>query len=108
MRTRAWIATLFIPLILCGGCGKADDPDTIAATIHQLLDGKAPDHVSADAWKDTHEFYKRRHDAPAWMMDGQRTHADQAVEILGRAREHGLDPANYDQEEIVRLRSLVM
>ena len=110
MGPRAPIATLFvlIPLILCGGCGKADDPDTVALTIHQLLDGKPPDHVRADAWKDTHEFYKQRQDAPAWMMDGQGMHADQAVEILGGAREHGLDPANYDQQEIVRLRSLVM
>jgi murein L,D-transpeptidase YcbB/YkuD len=108
MGTRAWAATLFIPLILCAGCGKADDPDTVALTIHQLLDGKAPDHVSAEAWKDTHEFYKRRQDAPAWMMDDQRTNADAAVETLGRAREHGLDPANYDQQEIARLRSLVM
>jgi Uncharacterized protein conserved in bacteria len=108
MGTRAWAATLFIPLILCAGCGKADDPDAVALTIHQLLDGKAPDHVSAEAWKDTHEFYKRRQDAPAWMMDDQRTNADAAVETLGRAREHGLDPANYDQQEIARLRSLVM
>jgi murein L,D-transpeptidase YcbB/YkuD len=42
------------------------------------------------------------------MMDDQRTNADAAVETLGRAREHGLDPANYDQQEIARLRSLVM
>jgi len=108
MGTRAWAATLFVSLILCVGCGKADDPDRIALTIHRLLDGKAPDHVSAEAWKDTHEFYKRRQDAPAWMMDDQRTNADVAVETLGRAREHGLDPANYDEQEIARLRSLAM
>ena len=42
MGTRAWIATLFfIPLILCAGCGKADDSDTVAASIHQVLAGKA-------------------------------------------------------------------
>jgi len=108
MGTRAWAATLFVSLILCAGCGKADDPDRVALTIHRLLDGKAPDHVSAEAWKDTHEFYKQRQDAPAWMMDDQRTNADAAVETLGRARQHGLDPANYDEREIARLRSLVM
>jgi len=93
MGTRAWIATLFIPLILGAGCGKADDPDTVSAYIDQFFAGKAPAHVSAEAWKDTHEFYKRRQDAPAWMMDDQRTNADVAVETLGRAREHGLDQA---------------
>jgi murein L,D-transpeptidase YcbB/YkuD len=106
METRAWIAIVFIALILCAGCGKADDTDTVAASIHQVLAGKAPTHVSADAWKDTHEFYTRRQHAPAWMMDDQMVRADAAVAVLGRAREHGLDDADYDEPEIVRLRSL--
>ena len=108
METRAWIATSFLALILCAGCGKADDSDTVAASIRQSLAGKAPAHVSADAWRDTHEFYSRRQDAPAWMMEGQEQRADAAVTILGRAHEHGLDPADYDEQEIVRLRSLTM
>src|SRR6187551_624678 len=106
MGTRAWIATLFIPLILGAGCGKADDSDTVAASIDQVLAGKAPAHVSADAWKDTHEFYTRREHAPAWMMEDQGMRADAAVAILGRAREHGLNAADYDEQEIIKLRSL--
>ena len=81
MGTRAWIATLFIPLICCAGCGQADDSERVAESIHQVLAGKAPAHVSADAWKDTHEFYSRRRHAPAWMMDDQaqrRRRTDQA------------------------------
>ena len=108
METRAWIATLFIALILCAGCGKADDSDTVAASIRQVLAGKAPANVSADAWKDTHEFYTRRQHAPAWMMDDQGMRADAAIAVLGRAREHGLDAADYDEQEIIRLRSLPM
>jgi murein L,D-transpeptidase YcbB/YkuD len=108
MGTRAWIATLFIPLILCAGCGKADDSDTVAACIQQVLAGKAPAHVSADAWKDTHEFYTRREHAPAWMMEDQGMRANAAIAVLGRAREHGLDPADYDEPEIIRLRSLTL
>ena len=106
MGTRAWIATVFIALILCAGCGKADDTDTVAASIHQVLAGKAPAHVSATAWQDTHEFYTRRQHAPAWMMDDQGMRADAAVALLGRAREHGLDAADYDEPELIRLRSL--
>ena len=34
--------------------------------------------------------------------------ADAAVAVLGRAREHGLDAADYDEQEIIRLRSLPM
>ena len=105
MGTRAWIATLFIPLILCAGCGKADDSEAVAATIRQILVGKAPAHVSANAWKDTHEFYSRRQDVPAWMLDDHGMRADTAVAVLGRAREHGLNAADYDEQDIIRLRS---
>lgn len=108
MGTRAWSATLFISLILCAGCGKADDSETVATSIRQVLAGKAPANVSADAWKDTHEFYTRRQDMPAWMMDDQSMRADTAIAVLGRAREHGLDAADYDEQEIIKRRSLAL
>jgi murein L,D-transpeptidase YcbB/YkuD len=106
METRAWIATLFLALILGAGCGKADDSDTVAVSIRQVLAGKAPAHISTDAWKDTHEFYAQRQHATAWMMEDQAQRADEAVALLGRAREHGLDPASYDEQGIIRLRSV--
>ena len=106
MRTRAWIATLFIPLILGAGCSKADDSQRVAESIQRVLARKAPTHVSADAWTDTHEFYSRRQYAPAWMMNDQAMRADAAIALLDRAREHGLDPADYDDQEILRLRLL--
>jgi murein L,D-transpeptidase YcbB/YkuD len=106
MGTRAWIATLFIPLILGAGCGTADDTERVAESIGEVLAGKAPPHISADAWKDTHEFYSRRQHAPAWMLKDQPMRADAAIAMLGRAREHGLDPADYDEHDIIRLRSL--
>jgi murein L,D-transpeptidase YcbB/YkuD len=106
METRAWIATFFLGLIFCAGCGKSDDTDTVAVSIRQVLAGKAPAHISADAWKDTHEFYARRQHATAWMMENQAPRADAAVALIGRAREHGLDAADYNEQEIVRLRSL--
>ena len=107
MATRAWIATLFIPLILCAGCGKTDDSQRVAESIQQVLAGKAPAHVSAAAWKDTHEFYSRRQHAPAWTMTDQAMRADAAIALLGRSREHGLDPDDYDEQDIIRLRSLL-
>jgi murein L,D-transpeptidase YcbB/YkuD len=106
MGTRAWTSSLFISLLFCAGCGTGDDTETVAASIRQVLTAKAPAHVSAAAWKDTHEFYARRQGAPVWMMDAPATLADSAVAVLGRAREHGLDPENYDEQEIIRLRSL--
>jgi murein L,D-transpeptidase YcbB/YkuD len=107
MGTRAWIAPALV-LILCVGCGKRDDRDTVSAYIDQLFTGKPPAHLSPAAWKDTHEFYSRRHHAPAWAMNDQTTHADDAIAVIRRAREHGFDPADYDEQEIVRLRTLSM
>jgi murein L,D-transpeptidase YcbB/YkuD len=108
MGTRAWFAALFIPLILCAGCGKADDSERVAEAIRHELAEKAPLHVSAQAWKDTREFYSRRQHAPAWTMAGQAMRADAAIALLGRSREHGLVPVNYDEQDILRLRSLLM
>jgi murein L,D-transpeptidase YcbB/YkuD len=106
MGTRAWLASFVCALILCNGCGKADHTEKVAASIRQLLAGKAPAHVSAEAWKDTHEFYARRQDVPAWTMDDQVMRADMAVKVLGTAKAHGLDPADYNEQDIIRLRTL--
>ena len=107
MGTRAWLAPA-LALILCIGCGKRDNRDTVSAYIDQLFTGKPPAHLNAAAWKDTHEFYSRRNHAPAWAMNDQTRQADEAIAVIQRAREHGFDPADYDEQEIVRLRTLSM
>lgn len=106
MGTRAWMAALIYALVLGYGCGNADHKEEVAASIRQVLAGKAPAHVSAEAWKDTHEFYARRQDAPAWTMDDQVMRGDVAVKVLGTAKAHGLDPADYNEQDIIRLRTL--
>ena len=100
------MVALVCVLVLGHGCGNADDTETVAASIRQVLGRKPPAHVSAEAWKDTHEFYARRQQAPAWTMDDQVMRADAAVRVLGSAKTHGLDSADYDDQEIVRLRTL--
>jgi murein L,D-transpeptidase YcbB/YkuD len=106
MGTPSWITTLFIALIISSGCGNANDTEAVAASIHQVLAERPPTHVSAEAWKDTHEFYSRRQQAPAWMMDDQSMRADAAVRVLETAKEHGLDPAEYGDQDIIKLRAL--
>ena len=106
MGTRAWIVMLCIAPLFFIGCGNRDDTETVAASIRQVLAEKKPAHVSADAWKDTHELYARREQAPLWMMEREAAHADAAVKLLGAARNHGLDPADYDEQDIVKLRTL--
>jgi murein L,D-transpeptidase YcbB/YkuD len=105
MGPRAWLATLTCALILGNGCANSDDTEQVAASIHQVLAGTLPAHVNAAAWKDTHQFYTQRQDLPIWMMDLSR--AEVAVMILDSAKAHGLDPADYGQADIIRLRMLL-
>jgi murein L,D-transpeptidase YcbB/YkuD len=109
MGIRAVTATLLISLISWAACSATDHSDAVADdSIRNILAGKNPAHVSNNTWADTHEFYARRQYALAWMMDDQGMRAETAVSVLGRAREHGLDAADYDEQEIIRLRSLLM
>jgi murein L,D-transpeptidase YcbB/YkuD len=108
MRTRAWLLPLLIAPILFIGCGKDDTPE-IAAAIGQTLAAKRPAQVSAEVWNDTNEFYSRRENTPAWPAagaEGATTRADEAIQLLRRAKEHGLEPADYGEQELVRLRAL--
>ena len=46
------------------------------------------------------EFYARREFKPAWNVDAQ---VDEFVDLVGRAHEEGLDPADYLHPELVQL-----
>jgi murein L,D-transpeptidase YcbB/YkuD len=78
----------------------------VAASIGEALAGKPPAHTSAAAWKDTQEFYARRGGSPVWMMSNQAMSAEAAVKLLGTAKSHGLDPTDYSEQEVVKLRTL--
>ncbi len=105
MRTRTWSVLLLTASFLCNGC-STDETPKVATAIHQVLAGKRPAQISADAWRDTNDFYTRREHRPAWIMEDQAMRADAAVRVLGRATEHGLDPAAYSEQDIAKLLSL--
>jgi len=106
MRPRAWTLVLFLAPFICIGCGSTDDPATVAVAIHQVLSEEAPAQVSAAAWTDTQEFYKRGDDAPVWAMPNDAMRADAAMQVIANAKQHGLDPNDYGDEDIIRLRTL--
>jgi len=59
--------------------------------------------VSGGALASAHiipEFYARREFKPAWNVDAQ---VDEFVDLVGRAHEEGLDPADYLHPELVQL-----
>lgn len=106
MGPRAWRTPLILGLAFVGACSRTDSAQQIAASIEQQLGQKPPSHVSAGAWKDTHEFYARRQQTLAWMVDEQGTKVDAAIKTLNSAAAHGLKPADYDEQAIMKLRTL--
>jgi murein L,D-transpeptidase YcbB/YkuD len=106
MRPRAWTLVLLVAPFFYTGCGSADDPAKISAAIRQMLSQSAPAQVTAAAWTDTQEFYKRGGHAAVWAMESDASRADAAIQIIAKAKQHGLDPTDYSDPEIVRLRTL--
>ncbi len=105
MRLRAWAISLLFTPILLAGCG-GDDSSKVAAAIGRVLDSKPPAHVSTEAWTDTHEFYRRRENLPAWTMDEDSMLAEAALQVVRSARDHGLVPGDYGEQDIVSFRTL--
>jgi murein L,D-transpeptidase YcbB/YkuD len=106
MGTRLWRSALIVALFLAGGCSRGDDSAAVAASIQQLVTQQVPAQSSAAAWKHTNEFYARREYAPAWMLDDEGVLAAAAAKVLSSAKNHGLDPADYDERGIIELRQL--
>lgn len=80
------------------------DTASIADAIPLALeDLPRSDQLAADV----SAFYDRRDGAPAWVVDRRGEAAAQAVEAIGHAPAHGLDPAAYDADglraELTRL-----
>jgi murein L,D-transpeptidase YcbB/YkuD len=105
MRLRAWTVPLFIAPLLFTGCG-GDDSSKVAEAIKQVLADKPPAHVGKEAWADTHEFYRTREHLPAWTMDDQSMLIETALHVVSSARDHGLDPADYGEQDILAWRAL--
>ena len=80
--------------------------------IRKLLDAgvaalNVADTTGADStWVWVTEFYAQRGDAPAWSGREPHRRATQLVDALQRIGEAGLDPVDYDTEELTRLLAL--
>ena len=105
MNLRIWTIPVLIAPILSTACG-GDDSGRVAAAISQVLDSKPPAQVSAEAWTDTHEFYRHRENLPAWTMDDGSMLAETALQVVRSAKDHGLAPGDYGEQDIVRFRTL--
>jgi len=100
--TCAWIVSLVCAPFLLAGCGDRDNTPQVAAAIHQVLAGKPLVAAKAEAWTDVREFYNRRQNVPAWL-DEEAANTEGTVHVVRTAREHGLDPADYGEQDIVKL-----
>jgi murein L,D-transpeptidase YcbB/YkuD len=77
--------------------------------IRELLDAgvaalNVADTTGADStWAWVREFYAQRGDNPAWSGREPHRRATQLVDALQRIGDAGLDPVDYDTEELTRL-----
>lgn len=102
------VHVLLLPIVLLAllacGCTKKDTTPQVGAAIEQALSGKPVASSTAGAWKDVREFYKQRQNKPAWVTDRfTDERAADALIVLRSATDHGLNPADYAEPDIVRL-----
>ena len=93
--TRAWILAVGLAAV---GCGITDTTPQTTLAIEQLVAAAPPADVSEDVWQDVRHFYRERMHEPAWVGDGVSTKAAEALALLRRASEHGLTPADYNED----------
>src|SRR5262245_2739608 len=101
---RAWTIALSVLLFpLLSACGWNDLTPEVTAAIRERVASTSAAAARADVSKDVREFYARREFAPAWIDEDEGSRSHQSVNVLETATEHGLAPADYDQQDIVRL-----
>jgi L,D-transpeptidase YcbB len=101
---RCWAVALVVATGFdTGGCRKDEEPAATAASLQQILSGKAVMSVKGAVWTDVREFYKRREDAPAWVTPEVTSQAEDALQVLRAAWQHGLRPADYGEPQARQL-----
>jgi murein L,D-transpeptidase YcbB/YkuD len=97
------IALTLAAAMAAAGCGEsAARQSEVRTSLERALARPRPPYVTADAegrklWKLTHQFYERRHHAPAWIKGtAPLPHVSELIAALNAASEEGLDPQLYN------------
>jgi len=99
MVIRCRALTLFVVLVVIGGCSRSDN-SRHAAPLRQLVSGTPAwvktDPVGARLWKIEKAFYAERQYLPVWV-DGDRPtpRMKDLLQQLRMSDAHGLQPASY-------------
>jgi murein L,D-transpeptidase YcbB/YkuD len=104
--TQRWAVIVVITVIggwVSDGCRKSDDTTATAAALRQVLDGKPVIGAQASVWADVREFYKRRDGAPVWVKHTFTANAEDALQLLRTAWQHGFAPADYGEQPVRQL-----
>src|SRR6266851_4268739 len=99
--TRCSAAALIVVIIgsVSDGCRKSDGPAATAAALQQILAGKPVMPVNAAVWADVREFYKRHEGGPLWVTQTYTSNAENVLQVLRTASQHGLQPADYGEPQ---------
>lgn len=96
LRSRVWV--FLIAGSLCGACGTSDNRSAAVQRVQHTIAAGQPAGVESIAWKDVSHFYAQRSYEPAWVLEPAR--AQEAVQLVERAMEHGLAPGDYDHARL--------
>ena len=91
------IAVTAIGVSAASSCTKRGDLDGVSTAVTRALAATPPRAVARDVWTTAAKFYTARAGAPAWV-DAKKPTKRSAVAIasLDAARNHALDPSDYD------------
>jgi murein L,D-transpeptidase YcbB/YkuD len=103
---------LLFPLVvlapLACGCAKTDTTPQLVTAIQQVAAGKPGAPVNGPVWNDVRAFYQQRDHQPVWVegIYTSKRSAD-ALLVLRSATEHGFNPGDYGEAEIVKMHAAI-
>ncbi len=103
--TRCSAAAVIVVIIgsVSDGCRKSHGPAATAAALQQILASKPVMPVKAAVWADVRELYKRREGGPLWVKQTYTSNAENVLQVLRTAWQHGLKPADYGEPQVRQL-----
>jgi murein L,D-transpeptidase YcbB/YkuD len=91
-------------LIALCACKSAPNPHEVTPALERVMAGEAPPKVEPSTWPDVRAFYTQRQAVPAWVDHRRPTEkAARIIALLGTARQHGFDPADYGAAELLEM-----
>jgi L,D-transpeptidase YcbB len=106
-RVVSLVAASVVAFLSFSSCRQAP---TTSTHLQALVNRDAPPHesISAEVWEDARRFYAERQHTFAWVAgDGVDQRSLQALDTVGAAEAHGLNPQHYGEADLRQLHATI-